>query len=112
MHLFDHHLGAPFIGLPRGADFSTRLLNPLTIPLFFGSENPIDLLDSTIEILLMPRSSQSAPDASVRRISSYRAEVFYDEAPNSLTGMFSLGVIAGGRTAEAPIFVTVTRKLL
>ena len=94
-----------------GTSYSTRLFNPLTIPLFFGSANPIDLMNPSIEILLTPTSAQSAPDASFRRISSYRAEVFYNEAPNSLTGSFSLQVIAGSVRAAETITVSITRKV-
>lgn len=106
-------LASPFIGLPQGLSYSARLYDPLTIPLLFGSDPQLDILDSAIEIRFIRTSGgPSPPDPMYWRLSPYRARISYSLAPNSIQGDFSLEIrVTGGLTETiGGISVTVTRK--
>lgn len=87
----------------------------MTIPLFFGSDPQLDLLDENVEIILNPLSiggmGPSPPDPIYRRLSPFRAEVYYSEAPLSIGGVFTLSVISGSMRADVTdINIIVNRE--
>ena len=55
----------------------------------------------------------SPPDPTYRRLSPYRAEVVYAQATYSISTMFQLRVLSGGRAlAMTNLRIGVTRKLI
>ena len=103
---------SPFFGLPGGTGYSSRLFDSITIPFFFASSPKLDLMDPNIEIIFSPQPSGSpTPDPVYRKLSPFRGEVFYAEAPFSISESFTLTVISSDRSLRATspdtIFINV-----
>jgi hypothetical protein len=113
--LFLRTVVSPSLVLPGGSSYSARLYDPLVIPLLYGSDPPLDLSDTTIEIRFTRTrgavvGSLAPPDAEYRRLSPYRAEVYYPQAPASVGGTFTLQIRVAGSPSVSDIQVTINRK--
>ena len=114
-YIFSSPTESPFIGLPEGLSYSARLYDPVTIPFFFRMSPHISLMDQSIEIIFSTTGS-SPPDPMYRKLSPYRGEVYYAQAPNSINQTFTLTVMRTPSTGSAArvqqIRIRITRESL